>query len=176
MSRVLRLLSLVVRRPYMMEGYSLPLLTSENLVSFSRIPSPRPVPRCCTHLIQPTILGCFHLKVRDSYRKTFIMTERPPSLCAVPDRGEIESHSWYIVFWWYSLLYRLYRIGQKRYGRFAEISQLALLYLLSREPGWNVPLKIWAYKKAPSIIPEIFRLPSDGTVTLFHGLRRAKVN
>ncbi|KAK0510727.1 hypothetical protein JMJ35_007159 [Cladonia borealis] len=68
---------------------------------------------------------------------------------------------WDVFFSWYALLYRLYRFRQKRYGRFAEIPQLALLYLLSQEPEWNVPLKICAHRKAPPIIPEIFRLPSD---------------
>ena len=132
------------------------------------------MPRCCTHLIQPTILGCFHLKVRESYHKPVIMTERPPSLCAVRERLDVEDPGWLVIFWymvfryivfsWYSLLYRLYGFRLKR---FAEIPQLALLYLLSQEPEWNVPLKVWAHRKAPPIIPEIFRLPSDGTVTLF---------
>ena len=72
-----------------------------------------------------------------------------------------------IISDWYSLRYRWWRYRQERYCRFSEISQLALLYLLSQEPKWNVPLKIWAHRKVEPVIPEIFRLPSDGTVILF---------
>ena len=122
------------------------------------------MPRCCTHLIQPTILGCFHLKVREPYRKPVIITERPPSLSTVQEKGREElrfrrTKSERFLYTWH-------RFRRERYCHFSEISQLALLYLLSQEPKWNVPLKIWAHGKVPPVTPEIFRLPSDGTVIL----------
>ena len=131
------------------------------------------MPRCCTHLIQPTILGCFHLMVRGSYRKVVIITERQsslyiPSLYTVPERSGGKLRRWGIFSDWDSLLYRGWRRRRERYySHFSEIAQLALLYLLSQEPKWNMPLKMRAHRKFPLVIPEIFRLPSDGTVILF---------
>ena len=150
------------------------------------------MPRCRTHLIQPIILGCFHLKVRESYRKPVLITERPPSLYTVTERGNfvyqdiifslfliisdwqyIFSHSYYIISDWFYLLFK-WRFRQERYRRSFGIPQLALLYLLSQEPKWNVPLGIWAYRKGPPVITEILRLPSDGIVMLFMVCARLK--
>ena len=105
--------------------------------------------------------------VRGSYRKPVIMTERQPSLHTVPEiglgkrryGGRNRGNSFFYR-WWFCR-------RDERYCQFSEIRQLALLYLLSQEPKWNVPLKIWAHRNVTPVIHEIFRLPSDGTVILF---------